>query len=157
MELSLFSAVREVPVKRFLCLVLLSSAVLLAQSNPVSLAARQWRQQHETGNETRAVAYLKQVREKEGLPSAPSYCWPGEPRRSGNEFCNEDRASLRKMFPVKLDTFDFVKRFRREVALATTWANDHGNVLDEKKILALTERFGNPSNTRSQLATILAD
>ena len=61
------------------------------------------------------------------------------------------------MFSVKLDTFDFVKRFRREVALATVWASNQGNVLDEKKILALTERFGNPSNTRSNLATILAN
>ena len=61
------------------------------------------------------------------------------------------------MFSVKLDTFDFVKRFRREVALATVWANDQRNVLDDQKILALTERFGNPSNTRSRLATILAN
>ena len=61
------------------------------------------------------------------------------------------------MFSVKLYTFDFVKRFRREVALATVWASDQGNVLDEKKILAPTECFSNPSNTRSNLATILAN
>ena len=61
------------------------------------------------------------------------------------------------MFSVKLDTFDFVKGFRREVALTTVWASDQGNVLDEKEIFALTVRFVNPSNTRSNLATILAN
>ena len=61
------------------------------------------------------------------------------------------------MLSVKLNTFDFVKCFCREVVPIAVRANHERNVLDEKEILALTERFGDPSNTRSMLATILAE
>jgi hypothetical protein len=74
-----------------------------------------------------------------------------------DELGNEDGTRLRELFPPELDLFDLVKRFGGEVALAAVWADHQRNIFNEQQILTLAKCFGDPSDARSGLSTIVAN